>query len=247
MAYIIKFIYGFVLPPGIFVVFLLIVGILLYRREKTIAKLLLIIAFLFYVCIIPLTGKVLIQSLEQRYNPPSQIKGDVIVMLGGGATLDTPNFDDKGQIYSEAANRLLTVLRLYQKTNLPILLSGGQVYSDSGNEAEIAKRELLSLGVPESKIILENKSINTEENAKFTKILLNKYGLHHPVLVTSAYHMERAVLNFKKYNIDVQPYPTDYQTSRKLSLYVNQFTPSINELTFSAAKEYIGIFSLKFH
>lgn len=168
-------------------------------------------------------------------------------MLGGGATLDTPNFDDKGQIYSEAANRLLTVLRLYQKTNLPILLSGGQVYSDSGNEAEIAKRELLSLGVPESKIILENKSINTEENAKFTKILLNKYGLHHPVLVTSAYHMERAVLNFKKYNIDVQPYPTDYQTSRKLSLYVNQFTPSINELTFSAAKEYIGIFSLKFH
>lgn len=246
MSYIIKFIYGFVLPPGIFVLFLLIVGILLYRREKLIAKLLFITAFLLYGCTIPLTGKLLIQSLENRYTPPSQIKGDVILMLGGGATLDTPDFDGKGQLSGNGANRLLTVLRLYKQTGLPILLSSGQVFSDSGNESEIAKRELLSLGVPKSKIFLENKSKNTEENAEFSKQLLNKNGWHKPVLVTSAFHMERAVLDFKKNNIDVLPYPTDYQTSRKLPLYANQFTPSTNGLAFLAAKEYLGIFSLQF-
>jgi hypothetical protein len=64
MSYILKIIYGFILPPGIFVLFLLIVGILLYRREKLIAKLVFLTAFLLYGCTIPLTGKLLIQSLE---------------------------------------------------------------------------------------------------------------------------------------------------------------------------------------
>lgn len=246
MSYIIKFIYGFVLPPGIFVVILLFIGTLLYRREKLLAKLLFITAFLLYGCTIPLTGKVLIQSLENRYQPPSQIKGDVILMLGGGATLDTPDIDGKGQLSSNGANRLLTVLRLYKQTGLPILLSGGQVFSDYGNESDIAKRELLSLGVPESKIFIENKSRNTEENAQFSKQLLDQKGWHKPVLVTSAFHMERAVLDFKKNKIDVEPYPTDYQASQKLTLYANQFTPSTNGLTFLAAKEYLGIFSLRF-
>ena len=226
MTYIIKFIYGFILPPGGFVTLLVLLSIWLYRLEKLAAKVLFIITLLLYISVIPLTGNILIQTLEQRHTPPSQVDGDVIVMLGGGA------------------NRLLTTIRLYNQTRLPIILSGGQVFTNYGNEANIAKRQLISLGVPEEKIILENKSINTEQNAKFTKQLLKKHKWHKPILVTSAFHMERAVRNFNNLDISVQPYPTDYQSSQGLSIDLNQFTPSLQTPLFLAIKEYVGIAAL---
>jgi uncharacterized SAM-binding protein YcdF (DUF218 family) len=111
---------------------------------------------------------------------------------------------------------------------------------------EIAKRQLMSLGVPEQKIILENKSINTEQNAKFTKKLLEEHNLQRPILVTSAFHMERAVRNFKANDIRIQAYPTDYQYGPKLILEPNQFTPSFQPATFLAIKEYVGITALSF-
>jgi uncharacterized SAM-binding protein YcdF (DUF218 family) len=246
MPYIIKFIYHFFLPPGIMVVFLSLLGICLYRREKLFAKFLFVAALLLYLFLIPITGDIFVHSLEKRYHPPSKINGDVLVVLGGGATLDTPDINGKGQLSGYAANRLLTAVRLYKLTHLPIIFTGGQVFPDSGNEAEIAKRQLLSLGVPENKIFIDNKSINTKENGQFTKRILDHNGWHKPVLVTSAFHMERSVRIFKNLNIQVQPYPTDYQTSQKISLYFNQFTPSSGELTLIAAKEYLGILSLLF-
>ena len=246
MSYLIKFIYHFFLPPGIFVVILVLLGLLLFRKEKLYAKLLFVTAFLFYVCLIPITGQFLIRILENQYTPPTEIQGDVIVILGGGATLDTPDINGKGQLSGSAANRLLTGVRLYNKTHLPIIFSGGQVFPDTGNEAEIAKRQLISLGVPKDKIFLDNRSINTEENGEFTKTILKKNGWRNPLLVTSAFHMERSVRIFKSNHIQVVPYPTDYQSSKKIALYFNQFTPSSGELTFIAAKEYLGILSVMF-
>ena len=87
MTYIIKFIYGFILPPGGFVTLLALLSIWLYRREKLAAKVLFIITLLLYISVIPLTGNILIQTLEQRHTPPSQVDGDVIVMLGGIKTV----------------------------------------------------------------------------------------------------------------------------------------------------------------
>ena len=242
----IKFIYHFFLPPGIIVVFLVLIGALLHKRDKLFARLVFAAALLLYLSLIPLTGDLLVHTLENRYTPPSKINGDVIVILGGGATLDTPDIDGKGQLSGFAANRLLTGVRLYKKTHLPIVFTGGQVFPDAGNEAEIAKRQLISLGVPEEKIFIDDKSINTVENGKFTKQILIKNHWHKPVLVTSAFHMERSVRIFKQNNIQVEPYPTDYQASRKISLYLNQFTPSSGGLTLIVTKEYLGILSLMF-
>lgn len=211
-----------------------------------IAKVTAAIAILIYILTIPVTGILLAQSLEGRYQPPQTVSGDVIVMLGGGATSDTPDVDAKGQLSGSGANRLLTTYRLYEKTGLPILLSGGHVYSDSGVEADIAKRQLMQLGVPAEKIIVEDKSVNTKQNAEFTKVLLDQHGFKKPVLVASALQMERAVRNFQKIQVPVEPYPTDYQTNQKLVLYANQFSPSTDNLAFKAIKEYIGIASLLF-
>jgi uncharacterized SAM-binding protein YcdF (DUF218 family) len=166
-------------------------------------------------------------------------------MLGAGATSDTNDVDGRGELSGFGANRLLTTARLYKQTKLPIIVSGGAVFKDSGNEAEIAKRQLTLLGIPANKIKLENKSLNTEQNAQFTKKVMELKRLKHPILVTSAFHMERAVLNFTRLGIKVLPYPTDFQTNQNISIYPSKFVPDDLMNIRLALKEYLGILAVK--
>ncbi|MCO7125202.1 YdcF family protein [Sporolactobacillus shoreicorticis] len=241
MEYGIKFIYGFLLPPGLFVTLLAVVSFLLFQKKRRAAYLTGGLMLFMYFSFIPLTGILLVHPLEERYQPPAVPKGDVIAMLGGGATLGTPDMNGNGQLSGSAANRLLTTYRLYRQTRLPIILSGGKVYPDSGVEAEIGKRQLIALGVPRSEIIVEKKSITTKTNARNTKQLLDRFHFHRPILVTSAFHMPRAVLIFNKQGMHVTAYPTDYLVSRKVFLYPGQFVPSNGGTAFTALKEYVGI------
>lgn len=265
MVYAIKVIVGFLLPPGIMVV-LLVTGSLWFRHLKPLSGVTLVAAVLLYVISIPLTADAIMRHLESRYAPvnPNAIqppgtplshgetgglKADVLIMLGAGATLDTPGIGGTGNLFGSGANRLLTTADLYRVTKLPIIVSGGQVFPDDGNEAQIAKRELLLLGVPAAKVIAEDKSKNTTQNAVFTKQLMQQYGFHHPLLITSAFHMPRAVLDFQQQGVTVLPYPTDYQVSQSFHLYVNQFVPSAKSLALlsTALHEYLGTLAARLH
>ena len=241
MVYVVKFIYSFFTPPGIFPTALVILSFFAYQRNKLLFRWILSIAVVNYVFVIPVTGQLLLVPLEQKYTVPSKLNGDVLVMLGGGATLDTQDVDGRGHLSGATSSRLLTTVQLYEKTKLPIILSGGQVFPDSGNEARIAKRILIGLGVNASDIYLEDKSLNTEQNAKFTAELLKKHHFKKPILITSAFHMERSVKNFENEGILVQAYPTGYLQSKKIKIYPNQFAPSNSNSASIAIKEYIGI------
>ena len=249
MIYIIKFIYSFILPPGIFLIFLVLFAALLWKKERKLALLLSGFTFVFYVLSTSMISDALVRSLEQQYTPPAQANGDVIIVLGGGATRDTPDFGGFGNLSGGAANRILTAARLYEATRLPIILSGGQVFSDSGNEAEIAKRQLVQLHIPPKVIFIDNRSLNTEQNAQFTNTILTEHGYKHPILITSAFHMPRSVLNFEKAGVTVTPYPVDYWSSREIHVYTAKFTPSAGALSAVATvlKEYIGIMALSLH
>lgn len=195
MLYILKVIYStFLVPPGIFLILLLALTFRIYRRQRHSAALLFTFTLLFYLCTIPAVADPLIRSLESRYSPPAAFSGDVIVLLGGGATMDTPNLDSHGHLSGYAANRLLTAAQLYHKYRLPILVSGGKVLETTGTEAEISRTLLLGLGVPDDKIIVENQSLNTTQNAEYSKKLLDTHGFSRPVLVTSAFHMPLIIL-----------------------------------------------------
>ncbi|XEQ93841.1 hypothetical protein SCACP_27380 [Sporomusa carbonis] len=187
------------------------------------------------------------RSLESRHRPPQAVSGDVIVVLGGGATADTPNVHGQGHLTGFAANRLLTAVQLQRLINVPIIVSGGQVFASSGKEAEIARHILLGLGVPDDKIIVEGQSLNTTDNAKFTKEILDERGFTRPILVTSAFHMERAVRQFAKFGTAVTPYPTDYQTNTRLIFEWNQLWPRADAFynTQLAVKEYLGLMAVR--
>ena len=87
--------------------------------------------------------------------------------------------------------------------------------ADGPSEAETARRDLLGLGVPDEAIILEPESRTTGENAKFTAEVLKTRGFTQPILVTSAFHMKRSVLNFENNGVAVQPFPVGYRVDAK--------------------------------
>jgi uncharacterized SAM-binding protein YcdF (DUF218 family) len=241
---IIKVLYSIILPPSIFILLLVLLTIWARRREKKVSFILGMITLFFYLTSIPIVSDMLVKSLESRYSPSRSLDGDVIVMLCGGATSNTPDINGLGNLSASSSNRLLTVARLHRLTNLPILISGGQVFESSASEAVIAKRYLIDLGFSSEKIIVEDSSRNTAENARHISEILNKNNFSKPILVTSAYHMERSVRNFKKVDITVQPYPTDYLINYDASINILSFIPSHNSLSnvYSCLKEYIGLF-----
>lgn len=247
MIYIFKFIANLILPPGCFIILLITLGVLQYRREKKIPKLVLIVVALFYITSIPLTSSFIIHSLEYKFNPPSKLDGDVIVMLGGGATLSSPDLSGMGGLSGSSANRLVATARLYNKTKLPIIISGGSVYGEIGSEAEIAKRQLIDLGINEKDIIAEDKSRTTTENALYTSKLMEDHHFSKPILVTSAFHMNRSIMNFNSANIkNAIPYPADYFTNTSLSLGLNSFVPKADsfDTMVIALHEYLGMLQL---
>lgn len=233
MVYLLKFGASWVLPPGIFIVALFILSIYLWRQGQSTRKaaaVLFVITFVFYLFCTMLTAERTMGWLEGKYTPPEHPQGDVIVMLGGGAYPDTPDVDGMGTLCSSPANRILTAVRLQRELNVPILVSGGQVYGDTGEEAKIAKRVLMSLGVPEDMILAETKSINTTQNAKYSAELMREYGLNQPILVTSAYHMNRAMLNFHKQGLNAEAFPSDYQVPRHPEFHYTKLRPQTEAL-----------------
>lgn len=93
------------------------------------------------------------------------------------------------------------------------------MFEDSGREAMIGKRILLGVGIPEDMIIIEDSSLNTKQNAENVKNILETKGFSSPILVTSAFYMERSVLNFSRIGVEVIPFPADYMANKKSGVY----------------------------
>ena len=229
MIYILKFGAAWILPPGIFILAMLGIAVYLWkkRHQHRAAGLLAALACALYLLSIGAVADRLMGTLERTYGVPAEAQGDVIVMLGGGAIADVQDMDGVGMLAQSPSSRLLTTLRLHRRYNLPILLSGGQVFSDTGSEAEIARRVLLSLGVPDEMIYIETRSLTT---GRYSAEILRREGFTQPILVTSAFHLPRAVLYFEREGFAVTPYPADFWVSGNPQLYLIKFAPNVNAL-----------------
>ena len=106
----------------------------------------------------------------------------------------------------------------------------------------MAKRFFTRIGIDGARILLEEKSRTTSENAEFTKALLTPAPGERWLLVTSAYHMPRAMGCFRAAGFDVTPWPVDYRTRGPQDLL--RFPPRPSEAWRRldlAAKEWIGL------
>jgi uncharacterized SAM-binding protein YcdF (DUF218 family) len=208
-----------------------VLGILTKRK---LAKL---IAFSFalfvYLLSIEPIKDVLYKPLEETYPVPSKPEGDAIVILGGGAY-------NTGILKEDSTKRLLTGFVLHKQTDLPIIPSGGASIGTLP-EAEVMKGLLLTLGVGKGKIHTDVNSRDTEENAQEVKKLCERLGCKRVVLVTSAYHMRRAVLSFQKTGLEVVPYPTDFKRDMRYNLYSLLPKMSVFADSYKALREYLGL------
>jgi uncharacterized SAM-binding protein YcdF (DUF218 family) len=165
-----------------------------------------------------------LRLLEYRYEkidyaPEQDNTFDYAVVLGGmtwyNEKLEKPQFQ-------RSADRLFQALWLLkQKKVKKIIFTGGSGSISFANHKEgmILKRWLNQVGFPDSCFVFENESKNTRENALFTKSILEKlnYKNKKVALVTSAFHMRRAMACFKKVGVEnLTPYITDgYAGERK--------------------------------
>lgn len=155
--------------------------------------------------------------------------GGAIVVLGGDVGIPS-----SPRVTSQLnGNRLIHAYRLYQAGKAPvILISAGNVFPQEGLEPEAfySRRLLEEFGVPSDAILVERDSRNTHENAVRTRKILGAIGIDRILLVTSSFHMKRAVLTFEKSGFDVIPSPSgisvvDYAQPRFLDWW-----PSLGNL-----------------
>lgn len=95
--------------------------------------------------------------------------------------------------------RTQEAIELYKNGWAPLLIFSGAAQDKSGPSNALAMKEQAhSQGVPDTAILLEETSVNTQENAAHTQALVAQYQLKKIILVTSAYHQRRAALEFQK-------------------------------------------------
>jgi uncharacterized SAM-binding protein YcdF (DUF218 family) len=109
--------------------------------------------------------------------------------------------------------------------------------------SSVAKRYLIELGVPAEKILLEDRSINTLQNAKYSREICLKHDFKNPIVVTSAYHLKRSVLSFKKAGFHALPFPAHFLSWDNPRYVWESVLPGYGNLRNSsiAAKEYLGL------
>ena len=135
-------------------------------------------------------------------------------MLGGALSPDVSHARNTVAL-NEAAERLTAVAELARRyPDARIIFSGGSgaVIFDERPEAEFALRLLETLGVAPGRVVAEDKSRNTVENARFSRELAQPKPGERWLLVTSAYHLPRAVGVFRKAGFPVEAYPVDWRT-----------------------------------
>ncbi|MGO9016471.1 MAG: YdcF family protein [Dissulfurispiraceae bacterium] len=242
-----RIIASFLLPPGIFILLLFLCGIwFLSRRRWKEGFASCVIAIAVWLASTIFFTDVLFRELECSYTIPKSPHGDVILLLGGGISAGAPDFSGIGAPGGEMMTRIVTAVRLQILLGIPVIVSGGAVYQgQTTTEAVVARRFLEDLGVPHKKIIEESKSRDTIENAKYSVEICTQYGFKRPVLVTSAFHMRRAVSAFEKAGMKVLPFPANFRTWRNKVYGWQDFLPVTFEESSIALHEYLGLLFYK--
>ena len=209
---------GFFAIPSNVIILTGIAGALMLRTRFTRAGRWLVIASLLLLAVLGLSpiGNALIVPLEQRFPPWDDGRGTPhgVVVLGGAITPDVSHAR-KHVALNEAAERVVAIAELARRyPDLRFIFSGGSaaVIFDEAPEAQFALRLLETFGIAADRVIAEDKSRDTVENAVFSKAIAQPKPGERWLLVTSAYHMPRSIGVFRKAGFPVEAYPVDWRT-----------------------------------
>lgn len=165
-------------------------------------------------------GDLLLQPIELRYSAePTLEQVDGIILLGGAEDARASAYWGQAQL-NDAAERYIAAMGLARRfPEARVLFTGGSgalrdITGAEYSEAAIAESILRDLGLAPERLLLEDQARNTAENARLGFALANPGPDETWLLVTSAFHMPRAVRSFEASGWSgLVPYPVDYRTA----------------------------------
>jgi uncharacterized SAM-binding protein YcdF (DUF218 family) len=196
-------------------------------------------------CLISLfpVGDAFLSPLEKTYAIEPEVRNVAgIVVLGGGES-DIQSIVWAQPNTGDAGDRFITALSLAHKHPKAIILfTGGSGRLTGGaSGAEIAQDIFIGAGLDKSRLILEGASRNTAENASMSLELAPDNFEGDWLLVTSAFHMRRAVASFCAAGWkNIVPWPTDYRTGGFADRIGWNFAINLNDLNIGV-REWIGL------
>lgn len=231
------------LMPTAFLVWTLIAGLLLrrFRAGRIVAGL---AAWGLGICLVFPVDQWAIRPLDDRFpqirTPPAHVDG--IIVLGGSID-DLTSEDRQVPVTGAAGDRLttfVTLARRYPEAKLVFTGGSGDIRQGVTDEARWVRILLDGLGLPPERVIYENRSRTTRENAT------DSFELVHPkpeetwILVTSASHMPRSVGVFRQAGWHVLPWPVGYLSRDHLHGVSLSLGAKMNVLDW-AAHEWTGM------
>lgn len=247
-----KLFWVFFSPANILVLMLLLGVFLSSAKAKTWQnvghKLCFDIALLFFFIAVFPVGDWMLTPLENRFAPVKPDHVDGIIVLGGdehaliSEKRGQPAMLDSARRYIEFA----TLAREYPKAKLVFSGGSGLLAPEAKmKDAEVAKEALAGLGVPVDRMVFEDASRNTRENATMAFELVKPTPEQNWLLVTSAWHMARSMACFRKAGWNVYPAPTGYMTNGTVSSKLQfNLEDHLQKMTL-ATHEFYGLIAYK--
>ena len=209
---------GFFTEPSNAIAIICVVGIVLVLLQRQRVGTLLVTFGILLLLLFGYSpvGNVLMLSLTERF-PKWQDDGrapDGIIVLGGAIDSDSSAARSSLEINSagERITAMLELARRYPQARIVFTGGAGSLIEKSLSEAPVAGELLQRFGVAPERVTLETASRTTDENAAFTAGLVSPKPGERWLLVTSAWHMPRAIGAFRRGGFDVEAYPVDWRT-----------------------------------
>jgi uncharacterized SAM-binding protein YcdF (DUF218 family) len=197
-----------------------------------------------WICSTPYIATYLMSGLERDY-PPASVQNlpvsDAIVLLGGAVRGRAAN--NTLADLSGVGDRVLYAAAAFHAGKAPKIVVTGGAQPGEIPEASLTRELLVALAVPSHSIVMEPRNRVTRDNRRYTGPRLERMGVKSILLVTSAFHMRRAMLVFEPLGLQVYPAATDYQVLVGDDLLVlSNFLPSVKALQRSswAFHEFVG-------
>lgn len=235
--------------PGAIIVAMLAGAIWHIVKRRSGGFPLLVFSGLLYVLSVSFVGDFLMRQVEVPDLYDGSVPADSIILLGGGLVEGVRDLTGEHIPSPVMMTRIVDCVRLYNRYRFPVIVSGGVVGTGPA-EAHVYRRFLTDLGVPADRIVVEDRSRDTVENARYVKDVLTGLGLRKSVLVTSSFHMRRATLIFTGEGVPVIPHACGAMAQRKKTLDMFYTLPNIHDLQKSALalRELAGLafYSIKY-
>jgi uncharacterized SAM-binding protein YcdF (DUF218 family) len=244
---------GVLLLPTNLLIVLAVIGALLTATRFALIGCRLMIAAIVLLAIAAFSplGNLLLYPLENRFPQWSAAQGapDGIVVLGGPIDPDL-SVAHNAPVIRAAPDRIVAAVALALKyPNAKIVFSGGSasLISNEAREADYAAAVFENLGVDKARLTMDRASRNTYENAQFSKQLAAPKPGERWLLVTSAFHMPRAVGLFRKVGFAVEPFPVDWHVGRDTTdiFAFTQFSTDGLVRTDIAVREWLGLIAYR--